>query len=286
MQHYLRPFALDILRLSIWLGIVMVVLVPLERLFPLHPQKIFRKGFLTDLGYYFLNNIAPKLLLIPPIALLAWVLHFLVPAGFHAQVAAQPVWLRVLGALVVGEIGFYWGHRWSHEIPFLWRFHAIHHSAEEMDWLVGSRAHPLDFVFTRLCGFIPMYVLGLSQPTARNSIDVVTFLVIFISTLWGFFVHSNLKWRFGPLEWLVSTPAFHHWHHTYDGPINKNYAPLLPFIDVLFRTHYRQGRQWPERYGTEREVPQGLLAQLVDPLMPPFRTTSPSAPETRVETTV
>ena len=283
MLHHLRPFALDILRLSIWLVITIIVFVPLERIFPLHPQKILRKGFLTDLGYYFLNNLFPKLLLIPPTAVLAWSLHFVIPAGFHAGVAAQPMWLRVLGAMLVGEIGFYWGHRWSHEIPFLWRFHAIHHSAEEMDWLVGSRAHPFDFVFTRLCGFVPMYVLGLSQPTAR-SIDVVTFLVILISTLWGFFVHSNLKWRFGPLEWLVATPGFHHWHHTYSGPINKNYAPLLPFIDVLFRTHYWQARQWPERYGTEREVPSSLLAQLVDPLMPPFHTTAPSIPETQIPT--
>ena len=270
MQLYLRPFALDIVRLSIWLAILIVIFIPLERLFPLRPQKVFRKSILADVGYYFVNNLFPKLLLIVPIAILAWFLHFLIPSGFHARVAALPMWTRVLGALIVGEIGFYWGHRWSHEIPFLWRFHSLHHSAEEMDWLVNTHAHPLDIVFTRMCGFVPMYVLGLAQAAVRT-IDPVTFLVLFIGTLWGFFIHANVKWRFGPLEWLVATPAFHHWHHTYDGPINRNYAPLLPWMDVLFGTHYRQGRQWPERYGTETAVASSMTGQILEPLMPNIR---------------
>ena len=65
---------------------------------------------------------------------------------------------------MAGEIGYYWGHRWSHEIPFLWRFHSIHHSAEEIDFLVNTRAHPFDMVFGRFCGLVPMYVLGLGGP--------------------------------------------------------------------------------------------------------------------------
>jgi sterol desaturase/sphingolipid hydroxylase (fatty acid hydroxylase superfamily) len=271
---YLRPhllaFAMDFVRLCLWLLILMIVFVPLERLCGLHPQKVFRKAFLTDVAYCFLSGLLPKLLLVPPMAIVAWMVHSVLPAGLHSAVAALPLWIRFPAAMIVGEIGFYWGHRWTHEIPFLWRFHAIHHSAEEMDWLVNSRAHPVDMVFTRLCGLIPIYVLGLAQPAART-VDLVSLLVIFTGTLWGFFIHANLKWRFGPLGWLVATPAFHHWHHTYEEPRNKNYAPMLPWIDVIFRTHYMPRAEWPSKYGIDAAIPSALVAQVLAPLMPPFR---------------
>jgi sterol desaturase/sphingolipid hydroxylase (fatty acid hydroxylase superfamily) len=268
--------ALDFIRLCVWLLILMIVFVPLERLCALHPQKVFRKAFFTDLGYCFLSGLLPKLLLIPPMAMVAWVVHFLVPAELHSSAAGLSVWIRFPAAMLVGEIGFYWGHRWTHEIPFLWRFHTIHHSAEEMDWLVNSRAHPLDMVFTRLCGLIPIYVLGLAQPAAQT-VDLVSFLVLFSGTLWGFFIHANLKWRFGALGWLVATPAFHHWHHTYEEPRNKNYAPMLPWIDAIFGTYYMPRAKWPSKYGIDGAVPSALVAQVLEPLGSSFRRNDPPA---------
>jgi sterol desaturase/sphingolipid hydroxylase (fatty acid hydroxylase superfamily) len=274
MQPHLLAFALDFFRLSIWLLLLMLIFIPLEKIAALHPQKIFRKAFVPDLGYYFLNNLLPPLLLILPMALVGAALQLVLPRGLQAQAAALSLPLRFLAALIVGEIGFYWGHRWSHEIPFLWRFHRIHHSAEEMDWLVNTHAHPLDMVFTRLCGFIPIYVLGLAQPRP-HSLDPVSLLVILLGTLWGFFIHANLNWRFGPLEWLVSTPAFHHWHHTYQEPLNKNYASMLPWVDRLFGTWHMPKAQWPLRYGIEAPVAQTWAAQLLEPLMPSPRESPP-----------
>jgi sterol desaturase/sphingolipid hydroxylase (fatty acid hydroxylase superfamily) len=275
-ERHIVPLAYDFLRLLVWLFLLIVIFVPLERIFAVHPQKVFRKSFLPDLGYYFLSGLLPKMLLVLPMAFLGWTLHFLVPAGLQAQVAALPLGWRFVASLVVGEVGFYWGHRWSHEIPFLWRFHSIHHSAEEMDWLVNTRAHPVDMVFTRLCGFIPMYLVGLTQPVGRT-LDVVPLLVIVTGIAWGFFIHSNLKWRLGPLEWLVSTPAFHHWHHTFDEPLNRNFASMLPWVDRIFGTYY-QPRHWPARYGTESPVPPTFTAQLLDPLLPSSGPPVPALP--------
>ncbi len=261
----LPPFALDLLRLCVWLVLLLAIFVPLERLWARHRQKVFRQGFVTDLGYYFLNSLLPKLILIAPLSLLAKTVHTLAPSGQYAFIASLPLWLRFAAAIVVGDFGAYWGHRWMHEIPFLWRFHAVHHSAEAMDWLVNTRAHPLDVFFTRFCGLVPIYVLGLAQPTG-NAVDPLPLAVAITGTIWSFVIHANLRWRFGWLERLVSTPAFHHWHHTKDPQhVDKNYAALLPCMDQCFGTFYLPRDRWPEVYGTEAPMARSMAGQLLQP---------------------
>ena len=266
LQEHLPSFAFDVFRLCIWLVLLMVIFVPLERVWARHTQKVFRRGFFTDLGYYFLNSLLPKTLLVLPLSAIAWGLHHFAPSGLYSRVAEMPLWMRFAAAMIVGEIGAYWGHRWMHEIPALWRFHAIHHSAEEMDWLVNTRAHPLDIVFTRLCGLIPIYVLGFAQPTG-NTMDVLPLLYVLTGTVWSFVIHANVRSRFGWLEWLVSSPAFHHWHHTKDGPeyINKNYAAMLPWVDKCFGTFYLPKKQWPAKYGIDTPMAADMVGQLLHP---------------------
>ena len=267
MTSQLHAMLITILRLSAWLAFLVVIFVPLERLFAAHPQKVLRKGIGADLGYFFISSLIPAALLSTPMALVAVGIHRVVPSGFLAMTAAWPLWLKTVVALVVSEIGYYWAHRLSHEIPFLWRFHSIHHSAEEVDFLVNTRAHPVDLVFGRFCALVPIYVLGLGGPkTAAGSL--VPVLATLVTTAWGFFIHANLRWRFGPLEWIVSTPAFHHWHHTLSGPINRNYASTLPWLDRIFGTHYLP-KEWPNAYGTVDKLPEGLTDQLFYPLQKP-----------------
>jgi sterol desaturase/sphingolipid hydroxylase (fatty acid hydroxylase superfamily) len=263
---HLQAFLISIIRISLWLAILVMIFVPLEQLFAVHPRKVFRKGIGVDLGYYFLSSLLPTLLLSVPLGLLAWAVRHIVPGGLLEATASLPLWARAFAGLVAGEIGYYWGHRLSHEIPFLWRFHSIHHSAEHVDFLVNSRGHPIDLVFGKLCGLVPLYVLGLGGPLGPSE-SLVPILVGLFGTVWGFFVHANLGWRFGPLEWLISTPAFHHWHHTRTGPINRNYASLLPWLDRIFGTHHLP-KEWPADYGIKAKLPDSLFGQLVYPLQP------------------
>jgi sterol desaturase/sphingolipid hydroxylase (fatty acid hydroxylase superfamily) len=248
----------------VWLGLLTIVFVPLERVFGLRSQRVFRQSFGADLIYYALNGVLPKAVIVIPLTAMAAGFHHLFPLAYYDSLAAMPVWLRMPLALAVGELGAYWGHRWSHEIPFLWRFHAIHHSAEEIDWLVSSRVHPVDFYFTRFCMLLPMYCLGLAQPAAGH-VDFVSLLAVIFGQYWGYFIHANVKWRFGWFEGLIATPAFHHWHHTNDSAavLDKNYASTLPWIDRVFGTFHLPKQEWPENYGTDTPVASHLAGQLL-----------------------
>src|SRR3546814_18159266 len=66
--------------------------------------------------------------------------------------------------------------------------------------------------------------------------------ITLIGTVWAFFVHANVRWRFGPLEQLVSTPHFHNWHHTNDEHRDRNYEALVPWVDRLYGTYNAQTR--------------------------------------------
>ena len=274
---HLAPMALIVLRLACWYFLLLAGFGLLERLFPLHRQKTFRRAYLVDIGYYFLNGILPNALLALGGAALAWGLRRIMPAMVLGFAAHLPFWGRLAGAMIVGEAGYYRGHRWMHEIPLLWRFHAVHHSAEEMDWLVNTRAHPVDIVFTRLMGFVPMYALGFSQPLAGQQLDAAPILFLTLGFMWGYFIHANLRWRFEWLSWLVSTPAFHHWHHTNDEHIDKNFASMLPVMDLIFGTWYLPRRVWPPCYGIKGSMAPGLAGQLVQPFLPQAEPSPPGA---------
>ena len=261
------PIAIDVFRLSIWLALLMAVFVPLERLFAARRQRVLRGLFLVDLAYYFISGLLPKLMLVVPISLAAWAAHRALPSAYYGELSRLPVWARLVAAILVGEAGYYGAHRAMHQVPWLWRFHAIHHSAADMDFLVNVRTHPVDSFIGRFCSLAPLYVLGLAQPMG-NHLDTVPLLFAIIGTLWGFFVHANLKWRFGWMERVIATPAFHHWHHTNDGVAlrGKNYASMLPLMDLCFGS-FHVPRTLPVTYGIDDAMPSDLAGQLLHPWM-------------------
>lgn len=265
----LQPFLVEVLRLTVWLALLAAIFVPLERLFALHPRDLRRRGVAADLVFYFLNSLVTGFLLALPLAALAGVARSLQPASWQAFVGGLPLWARLIAALVIGEVGAYWSHRMAHEVPFLWRFHAVHHAPEHLDWLINTRAHPVDDVFIRVSTLAPIYALGL-QGVGSSGPGLVPVLVTILGTIWTFFIHANVRWRLGLLERLIATPFFHHWHHTNDENINKNYAALLPVMDRVFGTLHMPGH-WPSCYGIREPLAPTVHGQLMDPLLPKRR---------------
>lgn len=287
MTHHLLRHALgfisNVAQLVAWLVILMAIFVPLERLCALHPSKIWRKQLGVDLAWYFINSLLPAVILSVPLAIMSRALAVMNPLGYYSMVAAWPLWVKLLLTLLVNDVGAYWGHRALHASPRLWRFHAIHHSAEELDWLVNTRAHPFDMVFTRLSGLAPVYLLGLAQTVGAHKDPVVLIATIF-GTVWTFFLHANIRARLGPLEWLISSPAFHHWHHTKDEHRDRNFAFVFPFIDRLFGTAWLPD-YWPLSYGIDEKVPTTLAGQFFDPLEPASQKPPAPAPAKPASTT-
>lgn len=276
----LPSLLVDVLRLGVWLAALTLLFVPLERFFGQRHAGRPRTELVADLGFYFLSSLLPAVLLAVPLALVAVAGQRLLPELVPATLAALPLRGKILLGLLIGEVGTYWGHRLSHEIPWLWRFHAVHHSTSQMYFLANTRTHPVDMVVTRLFGMTPLYLLGLAGPGAAGSAAPLALLLV--GSIWGFFIHANLRWRFGPLEWLVATPAFHHWHHSKFEHINRNYASTLPVLDRVFGTHYLP-RSWPAAVGIEAPMPVSLGGQLLAPLQRAPAASPPAAAPTSAD---
>lgn len=265
LTHEFLTFLSSLWHLCLWLVILCVIFVPLEHLFANHPQRIFRPEIGTDLGYYVLNSLLPAVLLSVPVGLLAWTVHRFVPWRVHTIVAEAPFWARALAGVVVGDVAYYWAHRCMHTVPFLWRFHAIHHSAPHIDFLVNTRAHPIDMLISQFSGLVPLYILGLTG-TIGTASGLTGVAIVLIGKLWSFFIHANLRWSYGPLGLVLSTPAFHHWHHAVS-PIDRNFASMLPWLDRIFGTYHAPRGVFPARYGIDASIPDNLPVQLLQPFV-------------------
>jgi lathosterol oxidase len=247
-------FVLDLLVLAL-------VFAPLERAFARRrEQPLLRAGWRTDLAHFFVSHVGVQLLTFLTMAPAILLFELVRWPALERAVAVQPLALQLALAVSVADLAAYAAHRAFHAVPFLWRFHAVHHSSELLDGLAGSRLHVVDVVGTRAVAFVPLLLLGFSPAALTAYLVCVAFQATWI--------HANLRGGLGPLRWLVVGPQFHHWHHAAEAEAHdRNFAVHLPAIDWLFGTLHLPGARWPERYGLAgRPVPEGWLAQLVWPL--------------------
>jgi sterol desaturase/sphingolipid hydroxylase (fatty acid hydroxylase superfamily) len=244
-------------RAVIGIALLFALFVPLEKLFALHKQRVFRPGLLTDLTHILVNT------LITTITVIVLVVVAAIPLVWVRRldlVGALPSWAAITLAAVLVAVASYWGHRLTHQVPFLWRFHAVHHSIEQMDWVASGRLHPFDQAFTQAFTVYPLVVLGYGAGVFGGVAAFITLLALF--------QHANVRVRFPGLRWVINTPEWHHWHHAIDDAArDKNFG--LPVVDKLFGTAYLPKRQRPTGFGTRAPVPaDGYLRHLAYPFTP------------------
>lgn len=245
-------FILDIL-------LVALIFIPIESFFYRVKQKIFRRIWKTDLYHFFFSHILIQLtsflILLPSLFLGSQMAN----PDLQAIIQSQPLILQFLEVLFLADFTQYWIHRLFHQLPFLWNFHAVHHSIQEMDWLAGSRLHLVDIVVTRGLTLIPLFVLGFRQEALQAYLVFVAF--------WATFIHVNIRYQFSTLQKFFAMPIYHHWHHAIEvEAINKNFAIHLPLIDRLFGTYYQPKDRWPSAYGfPAQDVPDSYFEQTLHP---------------------
>jgi lathosterol oxidase len=246
-------FLLDMLLMTL-------IFSPIEVLWPAYPrQSVFRNEWLTDIVYFLSTHLPIQvttfLILLPATQLTA----ILGIPGVVAAVGRLPWLVQFFLAVLVADLAEYAIHRAFHTVPWLWRFHAIHHSSKALDWIAGSRSHLVDDVAVRGFILVPMMLIF------PHEINVAYLLFVTVHATW---THCN----FGPtVKWLepfLILPRFHHWHHTsQEEAIDRNFAIHFPWIDRIFGTYYlpADGR-WPDTYGLHNErMPDGFWAQFLYP---------------------
>ena len=228
-------------------------------------QPVLHRGMVPDVIYWLL---APPLIYAP---LTVWLFAVLVDSGLYSvndlgqvvdgvvPVRSLPVLGQALLILVIMDVIQYWIHRLSHAALF-WKFHAIHHSATNVDWLTSTRFHPVDTIVRSYCVYLLVAALGFDS-------DAWLVLVPF-NTLYSPLVHANLDWDYGPLRFLLVSPVFHRWHHTHaDEGGNANFAPTFPFIDILFGTYYEPKGVRPTVFGAPHDAVSNtnIVSQILYP---------------------
>ena len=260
-----------IIGLAVGFVVLSVVFGVIERRWPSRKgQRWWRTGIKTDLGWWFFDPIVGQGLALVAVVVVVVVLakiagvqldkeHIKAWMSRDTMISSQPALLQALEALIWFDFIGYWSHRAFHQIGILWRYHAIHHSSTEVDWLSSVRVHPVNEIGSRLAQTIPLVLVGYSAGVVVTFIPLLTFYAIML--------HANVSWDFGKLRYIVGSPVYHRWHHTSEQEgLDKDFAAMFPWMDWMFGTLYFPKDRQPMEFGVLGEdIPNSLWKQLLYP---------------------
>ena len=225
-----------------------------------------KRELVTDIIYWFFVPVFARVVRIGLLVLGAGVLFNIHDAdgliafydNGHGPLSQLPLWAQALLFLVASDFMLYWLHRMFHGGEF-WKYHAIHHSSEELDWISAARFHPVNLVLGTISVDVILLIAGISP-------NIMLWVGPF-TTFHSAFVHANLNWTLGPFRYVLATPVFHRWHHTVlEEGGNTNFAGTFPLWDILFGTFRMPEHRMPADYGKdETAMPSEIVGQLAFP---------------------
>jgi sterol desaturase/sphingolipid hydroxylase (fatty acid hydroxylase superfamily) len=247
--------------------VLSVLFAILESLFAANPQqKIFRKGYKTDVVYWIATPIVFKGISLLALAIVFSIIYRTPPKMLAKAFENRDTWItthlpaaaQIILLLLVSDLTGYWTHRLFHGRK-LWKFHAVHHCSEDLDWLSSVRLHPVNDALSKLVQALVLLGLGFNGKVVAAYLPFLTFYAIML--------HANVSWGLGWFGQLVVSPRFHRWHHTsQEEGLDKNFAGLFPWIDRIFDTYYMPKDRQPEKFGLYGEkIPEGFWGQMMYP---------------------
>lgn len=245
-----------------WLIGFAAAFVLLERLAPRrHGQKTLRPGWKTDVMHLLVGGQVIHIGMMVVVVTLSFLAIHAVPDGVAAIIRAQPGWLQFVEILILSDLAVYAVHRLSHAVPVLWRFHAVHHSSQHLDWMAAHRVHPVEQILFSGAAAAPAFLLGF------DPLPMMIYALVYRGH--ALLLHANVAFAIGPLRHVIGSPHFHHWHHA-DQPeaYDRNFAAQLSIIDHVFGTFRLPEQRAPDRYGVADPVPADFLGQLTYPFRP------------------
>lgn len=261
----LRNCASSIGHGAIALLIAFILFSLVERLYVFKPATKPWRATLLDLQYAFLSMLYPPFIyfvLSILFGFLAWQVH-----GYqNSEISWSLFVVQLVVVLFLRDGLIYLRHRIFHTRP-VWAFHSIHHSSEEVNWLSAVRFHPAENMIESTGEIL----LFLGCEAVGVDLMVLSVAGVMIG-FYNLFIHSNLRWTFGPLRYVFVSPVFHRWHHS-DAPQaqDKNFAAMFSCIDLVLGTFYMPMHLAPETTGLSKEEKTVHPRTLAGQLMYPFK---------------
>lgn len=268
MSMLVQAFLQNLVQSLMWMAYFALTFGVLTKIWPCNPDLHYwknKKQWMSDLGYWLVLPLFSryvKIFFMTAGAVVLLGLHGEAITEYykhgHGALGALPLVPQAVLLLILSDIPLYFIHRFFHGRS-LWKYHAVHHSTKDLDWMSTQRFHPINSWFAFTLVDTLMLIVGFS-PQAFASLAL--FNIAFSA-----FVHANLNWTLGPLKYVIATPVFHRWHHTMlaEGR-NKNFAPTFPILDIIGGTFYMPKGKLPEHYGIDDETfPEDFVRQLFYP---------------------